>query len=79
LKCRHAKWAEFIESFPFVIKHKKGNIIVDALFRRYAMLSQLDCHILGLETIKEQYANDVEFRDVMEHCKEGHTWNKYKL
>jgi hypothetical protein len=43
------------------------------------MLSQLDCHIFGLETIKEQYANDVEFKDVMEHCKEGHTWNKYML
>jgi hypothetical protein len=36
------------------------------------MLSQLDCHVFGLETIKEQYANDVEFRDVTEHCKEGH-------
>ena len=43
------------------------------------MLSQLDYRIFGLETIKEQYANDVEFKDVMEHCKEGHTWNKYML
>jgi hypothetical protein len=53
---------------------RKGRIklIVDALSRRYVMLSQLDCHIFGLETIKEQYANDVEFRDVTEHCKEGH-------
>jgi hypothetical protein len=24
LNCRHAKWVEFIESFPYVIKHKKG-------------------------------------------------------
>jgi hypothetical protein len=81
LNRRHAKWAEFIESFSYVIKHKKGkdNIIADALSRRYAMLSQLDCRIFGLETIKEQYANDVKFRDVMEHCKEGHTWNKYML
>jgi hypothetical protein len=75
LNRRYAKWAEFIESFPYVIKHKKGkdNIIVDALSRRYAMLSQLDCCIFGLETIKEQYANDVEFIYVMENCKEGHT------
>jgi hypothetical protein len=44
LNCRHAKWVEFIESFPYVIKHKKGkdNIIADALSRRYTMLSQLD-------------------------------------
>jgi hypothetical protein len=81
LNRRHAKWAEFIESFPYVIKHKKGkdNIIANALSRRYAMLSQLDCHIFGPQTIKEQYANDVEFRDVMEHYKEEHTWNKYML
>jgi hypothetical protein len=41
LNRRHAKWDEFIESFSYVIKHKKGkdNIIVDALSRRYAMLS----------------------------------------
>jgi hypothetical protein len=81
LNRRHAKCAEFIESFPYVIKHKKGkdNIIADALSRRYVMMSQLDCRIFGLETIKEQYANDVEFRHVMEHCKDGHTWNKYML
>jgi len=42
-------------------------------------VSQLDCSIFGLETIKEQYANDVEFKEVMEHCKEGHTWNKFML
>ena len=40
----HAKWVEFIETFPYVIKHKKGkgNVIADALSRRYTMLSQLD-------------------------------------
>jgi hypothetical protein len=37
LNRRHAKWVEFIESFPYVIKHKKGNenVIADALSRRY--------------------------------------------
>ncbi|KAL0375513.1 UNVERIFIED_CONTAM: Transposon Ty3-G Gag-Pol polyprotein [Sesamum radiatum] len=36
LSRRHAKWVEFIESFPYVIKHKKGkeNIVADALSRR---------------------------------------------
>jgi hypothetical protein len=34
-KC-HAKWVEFIETFPYIIKHKKEeeNVIVDALSRR---------------------------------------------
>jgi hypothetical protein len=55
LNCRHAKWVEFIESFPYVIKQKKGkeNVIVDALSRRYALLTQLDYKIFGLETIEE--------------------------
>jgi hypothetical protein len=48
LNRRHAKWVEFIESFPYVIKHKKGkdNVIVDSLSRHYTMLSQLDFNFL---------------------------------
>ena len=44
LNRRHAKWVEFIETFPYVIKHKKGkeNVIVDALSHCYTMISQLD-------------------------------------
>ena len=81
LNRRHAKWVEFTESFPDIIKHKKGkdNIIVDALSRRYAMLSQLDYQIFGLETIKGQYANDVEFKDVLLHCKERRSWNNFMI
>src|SRR5581483_10928584 len=81
LNRRHAKWVEFIESFPYVIKHKKekDNVIADALSRRYTMLSQLDCRIFGLESIKGQYATDVDFKDVLMHCKEGRTWDKYVI
>jgi hypothetical protein len=44
LNKRHAKWVKFIETFSYIIKHKKGkeNVIADALSRRYTMLSQLD-------------------------------------
>ena len=78
LNRRHAKWVEFIETFPYVIKHKKGkeNVIADALSRRYTMLSQLDFKIFGLETIKEQYVHDADCKDVMQNCKEGRTWHK---
>jgi hypothetical protein len=66
LNHRHAKWVEFIESFPYVIKHKKGkkNVIVDALSRRYVLLTQLDYNIFGLETIKDQYVFDADFKDI---------------
>ncbi|WVZ53115.1 hypothetical protein U9M48_004101 [Paspalum notatum var. saurae] len=81
LNRRHAKWVEFIESFPYVIKHKKGkdNVIADALSRRYTMLSQLNHCIFGLESIKAQYAYDEDFKDVMLHCKGGRTWDKYVI
>ncbi|XP_022973897.1 uncharacterized protein LOC111472489, partial [Cucurbita maxima] len=37
LNRRHAKWLEFIETFPYVIKYKQGkeNIVADALSRRF--------------------------------------------
>src|SRR3954465_11971301 len=55
----------------------KENVIADALSRRYTMLSQLDFKIFGLETIKVQYVHDADFKDVMQNCKEGRTWNKF--
>jgi hypothetical protein len=81
LNKHHAKWVEFIETFPYIIKHKKGkeNVIADALSRRYTILSQLDHKLFGLEYIKELYATDVDFKDAYENCREGRTWNKYVL
>jgi len=43
------------------------------------MLSQLDCRIFGLESIKEQYALDPDFKEVLLNCKEGRTWNKFVI
>jgi hypothetical protein len=81
LNRRHAKWVEFIESFPYFIKHKKGkdNVIVDALSCCYTMLSHLDFKFFSLETIKEQYLHDAEFKDVLQNCRDGRTWNKFVL
>jgi hypothetical protein len=81
LNRRHAKWVKFIKTFPYIIKHKKGkkNVIFDALSRRYTMLSQLDHTIFGLESIKELYATDVDFKYAFENCRDGRTWNKYML
>jgi hypothetical protein len=61
------------------IKHKKGkeNVIADDLSSRYALLTQLDYKIFGLETIKDQYVHDADFKDVLLHCNDGKTWNKF--
>jgi hypothetical protein len=41
LNQRHAKWVEFMESFPYVKRYKKGqvNVVADALSRRFALIS----------------------------------------
>jgi hypothetical protein len=43
------------------------------------MLSQLDHNFFGLESIKEFYATDVDFKDAYENYREGTTLNKYVL
>jgi hypothetical protein len=60
LNKRHAKWSEFMDSFPYIVKYKKGkeNAVADALSRRHALLSQLDGKIFGMESIKDLYATD---------------------
>jgi hypothetical protein len=75
LNKRHAKWKEFIETFLYIIKYKKGkdNVIVDVLSRHYSMLSQLDHKICGLESLKELYATDFNFKDAYENYREGRT------
>ena len=61
LNKRHAKWMEFLEKFPYVIKYKKGksNVVVDALSRkRHTLFSKLGAQILGFDHILEMYNQD---------------------
>lgn len=70
LNKRHAKWVEFLEQFPYVIKHKKGkaNVAADALSRRYVLLSTLETKVFGLEHIKDLYESDLEFSSKFFAC-----------
>jgi hypothetical protein len=43
------------------------------------MLSQLDHIFFGLESIKELYSTNFDFKYAYENCREGRTWNKYVL
>jgi hypothetical protein len=69
----HAKLVEFIETFPYIIKHKKGkdNVIADALSRRYTMLSQLDHNFFALESLKKLYATNFDFNMLMRIVEKG--------
>ncbi|KAJ4715126.1 Transposon Ty3-I Gag-Pol polyprotein [Melia azedarach] len=62
----HAKWVEFIETFPYVIKYKQGkdNVVADALSRRYTLLNVLDARMLGFEHIKSLYDDDSNFSSI---------------
>ena len=66
LNRRHAKWVEFIETFPYVVKYKKGkdNLVADALSRRNVLLNQLEVKVPGLEGLKDLYHSDHEFSAV---------------
>jgi hypothetical protein len=81
LNRRHAKWVEFIETFPYIVKYKKGkdNVVADALSRKSVLLNQLEVKVLGLESLKELYSNDPEFSEPYNHCKNGKGWEKYHI
>ena len=70
LNKRHARWVEFIETFPYVIRYKqgKGNVVADALSRRNALISTLDAKLLGFEHVKELYAADRDFSAEYQAC-----------
>ncbi|CAA7037680.1 unnamed protein product [Microthlaspi erraticum] len=80
LNKRHARWVEFIETFPYVIKYKKGkdNVVADALSRRYTLLSTLDAKLLGFEQIKELYATDLHFQEIYKACEKFASGHYYR-
>ena len=71
LNPRHARWVEFLQTSNFSAKYKTGktNVIADALSRRHNLLAILEDRVLGLEMIKEQYAEDRDFSDLYIACK----------
>ncbi|XP_028184700.1 uncharacterized protein LOC114371473, partial [Glycine soja] len=70
LNKRHAKWVEYLEQFPYVIKYKKGktNVVADALFRRHTLFCSLGAQILGFDNIRDLYALDEHFSPIYESC-----------
>jgi hypothetical protein len=81
LNHHHAKWVEFIKTFPYIVKYKKGkdNVVADALSRRNVLLNQLEVKVLSLENLKEMYNDDPEFSEPYIHCKDGKGWEKYHI
>jgi len=70
LNRRHAKWVEFIETFPCIIKYKqsKKNIVADALSCMYVVLNTMITRLLGFEYVKALYANNFDFAKIYNAC-----------
>ena len=78
---RHGRWMEFIETFTYVIKYKKGknNVVADALSRRHALITRLDSKVLVFAYIKELYHDDLDFGSIYKHCELKGSLDKFYL
>ncbi|RDX86283.1 Tf2-9, partial [Mucuna pruriens] len=70
LNKRHAKWVEFLEHFPYVIKYKQGKIsvVANALSRRHVLIAMLEIKMLGLYCIKKLYKKNPDFYEPFAMC-----------
>jgi hypothetical protein len=70
LNCRHAKWIEFIETFPYAVNYKKckDSLVADALSQKYILLNQLEVNVSRLESVWELYPSDHEFSKPYAKC-----------
>ena len=80
LNPRHAKWVEFMQSFSFVAKHKKGstNVVADALSRRHSLLAVMEARVLGFQFIHDHYKEDEDFKPYL-NDQEGNKQGPYIL
>ena len=73
----HAKWSEFIESFPYVIKYikGKGNVVADALSHICMLVTNLELSVIGFEHIKDLYEHDPTFAIPYAKCLMHTSWD----
>lgn len=67
----HDKWSQFLQNFPFKLKHKSKvqNKVVYALSKRADLLITMRTKVVGFEQLKELYEIDKDFQV---------QWGKYK-
>ncbi|KAF3621972.1 hypothetical protein FXO37_32515 [Capsicum annuum] len=66
LNKRHAKWIEFLKTFPYIIQYKKGkdNVVADALFRKHVIVSTLSSKLMEFESLNSLFPEDPYFAPI---------------
>ena len=72
LSHRHVKWMDYLQSYTFTIKHKKGvaNKVVDALSRRKLIIQEIRLENVRFYSIKDMYESDEDFKEAYQICKD---------
>lgn len=60
----------YLQEYTFIIKDKSGeqNKVADALSRRSYLIKTLAIEVMGFETIREAYKDDVYFKEILNKC-----------
>jgi hypothetical protein len=68
---RHAKWVSFLQGYTFVFKHKsqQQNHVTDALIQCTILLKTMENQVLGFVALKDLYAFDNDFWEIVEQLK----------
>lgn len=71
LNTRHAKWVSFLQEYVFTLKHKSGkqNKFPDALSRRTLLVTTMENVVVGFESIKYMYEDDINFAHIMQQLR----------
>lgn len=71
----------FLEKFNFVLNHKSGssNKVVDALSRKFSLLTTLSFEILGFDLLPEYYAMNPFFSKVLQNFDDGKSLDFLKI
>lgn len=61
---------EFLQSYTFTIKHKKGisNKVADALRKRLLIVQEIQLKSIGVEEFKDLYEGDEDFSESYKVC-----------
>nr|GEU89373.1 HSP20-like chaperones superfamily protein [Tanacetum cinerariifolium] len=67
--------------FSFLIRHKVGsdNQVADAISRRHSLITTMHIRVQGVDSYRELYCDDPDFREICSKCDNGHFQQFSKL